>query len=63
MNTIKTGPDQNELRQKKLEEDRKAQEELRTLFKPVAQTIAKGLNKSDFNFILNINFDLNYLNF
>lgn len=40
----RSGPDQNELRQKKLEEDRKAQEELRTLFKPAAQTIAKGVD-------------------
>lgn len=40
----RAGPDQNELRQKKIEEDRKAQEELRTLFKPVVQTIAKGVD-------------------
>jgi len=36
--------DQNAERQKKIEADRKAAEELRTLFKPVLQTIPKGVD-------------------
>lgn len=40
----RNAPDQNLERQKKIEADRKAAEELRTLFKPVVQTIPKGVD-------------------